>query len=169
MEAQEAVATAVYPGSFDPITMGHVDVVTRASHMFEQIVMAVVKNPGKEPLISLDDRVKLVRESIRHLPNVKVESFEGLTVDLAQKHQANVIIRGLRAVSDFENEFAMAQINKKLSPKVDTVFLTAGVEYQFLSSSMMKEVAALGGDISGLVPEQVREYLKTRLSVKAER
>jgi pantetheine-phosphate adenylyltransferase len=116
----------------------------------------------------LDDRVKLVRESIRHLPNVKVESFEGLTVDLAQKHQANVIIRGLRAVSDFENEFAMAQINKKLSPKVDTVFLTAGVEYQFLSSSMMKEVAALGGDISGLVPEQVREHLKKRLSAKAE-
>lgn len=154
------MSTAVYPGSFDPITMGHVDVVMRASQMFEQVIMAVVKNPGKKPLISLEDRVKLVRESIRHLSNVKVESFEGLTVDLAKKHQANVIIRGLRAVSDFENEFAMAQINKRLSPDVDTVFLTAGVEYQFLSSSMMKEVAALGGDISGLVPEQVRQYLK---------
>lgn len=159
--------TAVYPGSFDPITMGHVDVVTRASQMFEQIVMAVVKNPGKKPLISLEDRVNLVRDSIGHLTNVKVESFEGLTVDLAKKHNANVIIRGLRAVSDFENEFAMAQINKRLSSNIDTVFLTAGVEYQFLSSSMMKEVAALGGDIGGLVPESVQRYLKNALAGKA--
>jgi pantetheine-phosphate adenylyltransferase len=147
--------------------MGHLDVVTRASHMFEQIIMAVVKNPGKKPLIPIGDRMDLVHESIRHLPNVKVEAFEGLTVDLAKKHQANVIIRGLRAVSDFENEFAMAQINKKLSPKIDTVFLTAGVEYQFLSSSMMKEVAELGGDIGGLVPEQVRSYLTWYFSGKA--
>jgi pantetheine-phosphate adenylyltransferase len=162
------VPIAIYPGSFDPITMGHVDVVTRASQMFEQVIMAVVKNPGKKPLISLEDRVKLVRESIHHLPNVQVEFFEGLTVDLARKHQANVIIRGLRAVSDFENEFAMAQINKRLSPDVDTVFLTAGVEYQFLSSSMMKEVAALNGDISGLVPEPVLHYLSRTFAGKAE-
>lgn len=161
------MTTAIYPGSFDPITMGHLDVVTRASHMFEQIIMAVVKNPGKSALIPLDDRVKLVQESIQDLPNVKVESFEGLTVDLAKKHQANVIIRGLRAVSDFENEFAMAQINKKLCADIETVFLTAGVEYQFLSSSMMKEVAELGGDISGLVPDQVRRYLQKAKAAKA--
>lgn len=150
---------AIYPGSFDPITMGHLDVVTRASRMFEQIIMAVVKNPGKKPLISTKDRVMLAQESVKHLPNVTVESFEGLTVDLANKKQAKVIIRGLRAVSDFENEFAMAQINKKLSSNVDTVFLTSGPEYQFLSSSMMKEVVSLGGDISGLVPEHVQKHL----------
>ncbi|HEY9746049.1 MAG TPA: pantetheine-phosphate adenylyltransferase [Oculatellaceae cyanobacterium] len=159
---------AIYPGSFDPITMGHLDVVTRASQIFEQIVMAVVKNPGKKPLIPVEDRVRLARESVRHLPNVQVEAFEGLTVKLAEKHQSKVIIRGLRAVSDFENEFAMAQINKKLLPGVDTVFLTAGAEYQFLSSSMMKEVALLGGDISGLVPEPVCRYFKTAFPGKVD-
>jgi pantetheine-phosphate adenylyltransferase len=158
-ESYEAVTTAVYPGSFDPITMGHVDVVTRASHLFDKIIMAVVKNPGKQPLIPLDERVKLAQESIKHLPNVEVESFEGLTVDLAKAHNAKVIIRGLRAVSDFENEFAMSQMNKRLCPDVETVFMMAGLEYQFLSSSMTKEVALLGGAIGDLVPAHVREYL----------
>lgn len=154
------MTTAIYPGSFDPITMGHMDIITRASQMFEKIVMAVVRNPGKQANISLDERVTLIRESVKHLKNVTVESFEGLTVDLAKAHQAKIIIRGLRAVSDFENEFAMSQMNKRLCPDVETVFMMAGMEYQFLSSSMTMEVARLGGCIDGLVPDKVQVHLK---------
>jgi pantetheine-phosphate adenylyltransferase len=153
------VTTAIYPGSFDPITNGHVDVVTRASQLFEKIIMAVVRNPGKNAHIGIEERVKLVEQSVRHLSNVTVASFEGLTVDLAREHNARVIIRGLRAVSDFENEFAMSQMNKQLCPQTETVFMMAGLEYQFLSSSMIKEVARLGGDITGLVPDHVNAYL----------
>jgi len=153
---------AVYPGSFDPITMGHVDILTRASQMFEQVIMAVVKNPGKRPNIPIEERVEQVRNSISHLSNVKVQAFEGLTVELAKAHNAKVIIRGLRAVSDFEYEFAMSQMNKRLCPDVETIFMMAGLEYQFLSSSMTNEVAKLGGNIKGLVPEHVREYLVNR-------
>ena len=120
--------------------------------------MAVVKNPQKKPNISLEERVKLVEGSTRHLSNVTVQSFEGLTVDLAQAYNAKIIIRGLRAVSDFEHEFAMSQMNKQLRPDVETVFMMAGLEYQFLSSSMTNEVARLGGSIDGLVPENVRQY-----------
>lgn len=149
---------AVYPGSFDPITLGHVDIVTRASQMFGKIVMAVVKNPQKKPNIEILERVKLVEQSVQHLSNVQVVSFEGLTVDLAKKHDAKIIIRGLRAVSDFENEFAMSQMNKQLCPGVETLFMMAGLEFQFLSSSMTNEVARLGGSIVGLVPEHVRAY-----------
>lgn len=151
--------TAVYPGSFDPITMGHLDIVTRASQMFHKVIMAVVKNPGKQPNIPLEERIHLVRQSVSHLPNVEAESFEGLTVNLAKFHNAKVIIRGLRAVSDFEYEFAMSQMNKHLCSEVETVFMMADLEYQFLSSSMTHEVAALGGDIQGLVPENVSAYL----------
>ena len=150
---------AIYPGSFDPITLGHVDIVTRASRMFERLVMAVVRNPSKVPYFSVEERVRLVRESVQTLPNVTVESFDGLTVDLAQSQSASVIIRGLRAMSDFENEFAMSQMNKRLCPTVETIFMMAGLEYQFLSSSMAKEVAGLGGDIRGLVPEKVQAML----------
>ncbi len=153
------MTTAIYPGSFDPITMGHVDVATRASRMFEKIIMAVVKNPGKKPMISIEQRVKLVQKSVGHLKNVRVESFEGLTVELAKAHKAKAIIRGLRATSDFENEFAMFQMNKQLCPDIETMFMMAGLEYQFLSSSMLKEVARLGGNIQGLVPDQVQAYL----------
>lgn len=148
--------TAIYPGSFDPITMGHVDIVTRASRMFERIIMAVVGNPAKTAYLSLEERVQLVRESVQALPNVVVESFEGLTVDLARSHDATIIIRGLRAMSDFENEFAMSQMNKRLCPDVETIFMMAGLDYQFLSSSMAKEVASFGGSVEGLVPENAR-------------
>ncbi len=154
--------TAIYPGSFDPITLGHVDIVTRASQLFETIIMAVVKNPGKQPGIPISDRVELVRECVAHLPNVQVRSFEGLTVELAKEHQAKVIIRGLRAVSDFEHEFMMSQMNKNLCPETETIFMMAGLEYQFLSSSMVKEVANLGGNVSNLVPKQVHTYLETQ-------
>ncbi len=155
------MTTAIYPGSFDPITLGHVDVVSRASQLFDKIVMAVVRNPGKKEHISIEKRVEMVRQSVGHLGNVQVESFEGLTVNLARAHQAKVIIRGLRAVSDFEFEFAMSQMNKQLAPDVETIFMMAGLEYQFLSSSMIKEVARLGGKIDGLVPENVGRYLSS--------
>lgn len=158
-ESYEAVTVAIYPGSFDPITLGHVDLVSRASRLFDRIVMAVVRNPGKDPHATIEERVKLVKESVGHLRNVQVESFEGLTVDLAKAHQAKVIIRGLRAMSDFENEFAMSQMNKQLCPDIETVFMMAGLEYQFLSSSMIKEVARLGGDVNNLVPAGVAAYL----------
>jgi pantetheine-phosphate adenylyltransferase len=151
------VKTAIYPGSFDPITLGHVDIVTRASGMFSKIVMAVVGNPSKTPHFSADERVRLVRDSVKALSNVTVQSFEGLTVDLAHQCGASVIIRGLRAMSDFEIEFAMFQMNKRLSADIETVFMMAGLEYQFLSSSMVKEVARFGGSVDGLVPDAVLE------------
>ncbi len=154
------MTVAVYPGSFDPITLGHVDILTRASRLFDRVILAVVKNPGKHSLIPLDERVKLVKESIGHLTNVDVESFEGLTVAFAKTHGAQVIIRGLRAVSDFEYEFKMSQMNRNLSPETETVFMMAGLEYQFLSSSMVKEVSMLGGNISNLVPKSVKSYLE---------
>ncbi len=159
---------AVYPGSFDPITLGHVDIITRASQMFEQVIMAVVKNPGKQPNIPINEREEQVRQSVKHLSNVSVQAFEGLTVDLAKAHNAKVIIRGLRAVSDFEYEFAMSQMNKRLSPSVETIFMMAGLEYQFLSSSMTNEVAKLGGNIHGLVPEHVGRYLVARRAEGAQ-
>lgn len=153
------MTTAIYPGSFDPITLGHVDIVTRASRLFEHIVMAVVKNPGKTARYGFDERVRLVRENVEHLGNVAVESFDGLTVNLAERHKAKVIIRGLRAVSDFEHEFMMSQMNKTLNPGIETVFMMAGLEYQFLSSSMVKEVAQYGGDVSTVVPGNVQALL----------
>jgi pantetheine-phosphate adenylyltransferase len=153
------MATAIYPGSFDPITLGHVDIVSRASRLFERIIMAVVRNPNKQVRFTLAEREDFVRESVKHLGNVEVGSFEGLTVEFAKLHNARIIIRGLRAVSDFEFEFMMSQMNKNLNPDLETVFMMAGMEYQFLSSSMVKEVAALGGDVSNLVPAIVRKRL----------
>ena len=157
---------AVYPGSFDPITHGHVDIVTRASRLFDKIVMAVVKNPGKDALASLEERVTMAETCVASLKNVEVTSFEGLTVDLAKSHNASVIIRGLRAVSDFENEFKMSQMNQMLAPDIETVFMMADRDYQFLTSSMVKEVFALGADVSGVVPDNVRQYLKSHVQQK---
>lgn len=155
---------AVYPGSFDPITMGHVDVITRASRMFDQIIMAVVANPQKKNLFPLSKRVEMIKNSIGFLNNVKIESFEGLTVDFARKHGAAVIIRGLRAISDFELEFQMSQMNKTLYPDIETIFVMAKLDYTFLSSSMIKEVVTLGGDVSSLVPEPVQVALQDVMS-----
>ena len=156
---ETAVPTAIYPGSFDPITLGHIDVVSRASQLFEKVIMAVVRNPGKNPGLSIVERETLVRQSVAHLPNVEVISFEGLTVELARAHNAKVIIRGLRAVSDFEYEFMMSQMNKNLAPEIETIFMMAGLEYQFLTSSMVREVAHLGGNVANLVPPQVNALL----------
>ncbi len=153
------MVVALYPGSFDPITRGHVDVVTRASAMFEKVVMAVVGNPQKNPLFDIPERVSLIEASIGHLQNVTVKSFEGLTVEFAKSQEATVIVRGLRAISDFELEFQMSQMNKTLYPQLETVFVMANLDYTFLSSSMVKEVVKLGGDVSSLVPLPVQQAL----------
>jgi len=149
---------AVYPGSFDPITNGHVDVLRRASKLFDKVIIAVLKNPSKVHYLTVDDRIKLIKESVLDLGNIEVDSFEGLTVDYARKKNAKVLIRGLRAVSDFEHEMQMAQMNKTLYPDLETMFLVPSVENNFLSSSLVKEVATFGGDISQVVPEAVNNY-----------
>ncbi|MDD3012816.1 MAG: pantetheine-phosphate adenylyltransferase [Candidatus Gastranaerophilales bacterium] len=152
------LTTAIYPGSFDPITNGHVDVLRRASKLFENIIIAVLENPSKTPSLPVNDRIKLIKDSISDLKNVNVDTFKGLTVDYARKKNAQVLIRGLRAVSDFEHEMQMAQMNKNLYPDLETIFLVPSVENSFLSSSLVKEVSAFGGDISQIVPESVNNY-----------
>lgn len=153
------MTVAIYPGSFDPITNGHIDVLHRASNLFDHVIIAVLINPSKIPFLSIDVRMNLIRESITDLKNVEVDSFEGLTVDYAIKKSAKVLIRGLRAISDFEHEMQMAQINKTLKPEIETIFLVPKIEYNFLASSLVKEVALLGGDVSQLVPKVVNEHL----------
>ncbi len=150
---------AVYPGSFDPITNGHLDIVERSSEMFDTIIIAVFANPRKEPLLTVEERLDLIREVTRHLPNVQVDSFEGLLSDYARQRSAKVIIRGLRAVSDFEYEFQMSLMNKKLNPNVETIFMTSSSKNIYVSSTIIKEVSALGGAVSGLVPRAVENRL----------
>jgi len=155
------LTVAIYPGSFDPITNGHLDVLERASKIFEKIIIAVLGNPNKKSFLPTETRVKLIKESVTHLKNVEVDSFTGITVEYAVSKDANVLIRGLRAVSDFEYEMQMAQINQNLNPQIDTIFLVPKVENNFVSSSIVKEVSLLGGDISQFVPEPVNMYLKS--------
>lgn len=155
---------AVYPGSFDPITLGHLDIITRASKLFDEVVMAVVANPGKNPLLPIDVRAELISRVIGDMPGVTVDTFQGLTVDFAKNKQISVIIRGLRAVSDYEAELSMAQTNKQLLPELETIFLMTKAEYSFISSSTVKEIARLGGDVSQFVPPPVNEYLKRHFS-----
>lgn len=155
--------TAIYPGSFDPVTLGHVDVVTRASGLFDRVIMAVVVDTAKQPLFTTEQRLELIETSVSHLPNVIVKDFDGLLVNFARSCGATVIIRGLRAISDFEYEFKMCQMNKVLYPECETVFVMSSLEYTFLSSSMVKEVVRLGGDVTGLVPEPVLKALNPSL------
>ena len=150
---------AIYPGTFDPITNGHIDVATRAAKLFEKVVIGVYDLPDKRLLFNTEERVDLVRQSITDLPNVDVESFGGLTVDFARKVGAITIVRGLRIGADFEREFEMALMNKKLWPEYELVCLMANLQYQFLSSSLLKEVATLGGNIESLVPKSVETAL----------
>lgn len=156
------MAKALCPGSFDPPTNGHIDVIERAARWFDHVVVAVIANPSKEPLFSLDDRKALLREALGHLENVEVESFAGLLVDFANERDLNVIVKGLRAVSDFEYELQMAQMNAALSPGIDTMFVTAKPSWAFLSSSLVKQVARYGGNIEGLVPPGVASALAER-------
>lgn len=158
--------TAIYPGSFDPVTNGHLDVIERAAQIFDQVVVAVSVNSAKNPLLSMDERVDLIRQVLKPFPNVRVDSFTGLTVEYASNIDAHVIIRGLRAISDFDNEFQMAVINKKMQPKVETLFMMAKSDYSFLSSSLVKEIAKYGGCIKGFVPEIVELKLREKLNQK---
>ena len=152
------MTVAIYPGSFDPVTNGHMDVLYRASKLFDHVIIAVLENKAKKSFISVDDRVKLIEKCVVGLSNVQVDYFHGLTVDYAKEKNAKVLIRGLRAVSDFEYEMQMAQMNKSLYLELETIFLVPLIENTFLSSSIVKEVAILGGDISKMVPAQVLDY-----------
>lgn len=145
----------IYPGSFDPVTLGHLDVIRRSSKIVDQLIIGVLKNKSKNSLFTNTERVQMIETVVRDLDNVTVEAFDGLTVTFAKDKGASVIVRGLRAISDFEYELQFAQINHKLAPDIDTMFLTTSVEYSYLSSSIVKEVASYGGDISGLVPNDI--------------
>lgn len=147
----------VYPGSFDPVTSGHLDVICRAAAMFDDVTVAVLVNKNKKPAFTTDQRMEFIKRSIQHLPNVKVDSFAGLLVDYMKKTDANVVIRGLRALSDFEYEYQMAAMNAKLAKDIETIFLMTDINLSFLSSSMVKELASHGGDITGLVPDAIKE------------
>lgn len=152
----------IYPGSFDPITNGHLDIIERSAKIFEKVVVAVAVNLDKNPLFPMEEKKKLIKESTKHLKNIEVDSFTGLLIDYLKKTKTNLIVKGLRAVTDFEIEFQMALINKKLNPKVETFFLVTKAENAFLSSSVVKEVASFGGDVSAFVPECVNKKLKEK-------
>ncbi len=157
---------AIYPGSFDPITNGHLDIANRAAKLFEKLIIGVYDTPAKHILFTTEERVDLVKQAIADLPTVDVKSFSGLTVDFARKVKAQAMVRGLRMSSDFEREFEMALMNKNLSPELELVCLMTNLEYQFLSSSLLKEVARLGGSIDGLVPEPVAVALRKKFGGK---
>ncbi|MBI4288278.1 MAG: pantetheine-phosphate adenylyltransferase [Chloroflexi bacterium] len=159
---------AVYPGSFDPVTNGHLDIAVRAASLFDELIVAVYDAPPKHLLFTTDQRVELMRQALGHLPNVKIGFFTGLIVDYAHKVGARAIVRGLRMSSDFEHEFEMALMNKNLAPDVEVVCLMTAVDFQFLSSSLLKEVAQLGGSISNLVPKHVAAALKKKYSLPEE-
>lgn len=153
---------AMYPGTFDPITLGHDDLVRRACRLFDRVVVAIAANPSKEPLFTLDERVELVRASLQDLENVEVSGYDGLTVDFAREHGLGVIVRGLRAVSDFEYEFQLANMNRHLAVEVETAFLTPNENYNFVSSSLVREICSMGGDISEFVSPVVNDALIKR-------
>ena len=155
--------TVIYPGSFDPITNGHLDLIQRATKLFDQVIVAVAKNESKAPLFTLRERLELVAQSIQHLPNVSADSFDGLLVDYVEQRSGQAVIRGLRAVSDFEFEFQLALMNRKLNERVETIFMMPKDTYTFLSSRIVKEIARLGGDVSAFLPSQVREALVKKL------
>jgi len=158
---------AIYPGSFDPITNGHLDVLSRAARLFDEVIMAVAINQSKQVLFSVKERVELLKASCQHLPNVRVASFNGLLVDFARQSEAKAVIRGLRAVSDFEFEFQMALMNRSLEPELEALFLMPSEEYSYISSRMVKEVARLGGEVSRFVPKCVEDALKTRFAAQS--
>lgn len=160
--------TAVCPGSFDPMTMGHYDIIARAAKMFTRVIVLVVPNVAKSPTFSLEERVELIKKSIGGLENVEVDCFDGLLADYIKKVGAGAIVKGLRAVSDFEYEFQMALTNKKLNPQVETLFLTTATRNMYLSSSMVKQIASMGGDISSFVPEVIRADIMNRIFIKKD-
>ena len=159
---------AMYPGTFDPITNGHHDMVRRASKVFEGVMVAIAANPGKTPLFSVEERVALARQVLADVPNVEVMGYSGLTVEFAHEHGLGVVIRGLRAVSDFEFEFQLATMNRHLSDRVETMFMTPLENFNFVSSTLIREIASLGGDVSEFVHPVVAEALRVRLAQKAK-
>lgn len=158
--------TAVYPGSFDPVTYGHMDIIERAAKLTDRLVIGVLKNNTKTPLFSSDERVNMLKKVTASLPNVTVRSFEGLSVDFARDEGAAAIVRGLRAVTDFEYELQLAQTNRALAPGVDTIFLTTNLKYSYLSSSTVKEIAFFGGDISGFVHPEIAAMVREKIKEK---
>jgi pantetheine-phosphate adenylyltransferase len=155
---------AVYPGSFDPPTLGHLDVIQRAAQLFDKVIVAVGANPEKSPWFTVGERVRMLQECTAHLPNVEVDSFQGLLVDYARRRGAKAIVKGLRAVSDFEAEFQMALANRTLAPEIETLFLMTSAEHMFVSSSTVKEIAQLGGDVREFVPEPVARQLSAKIA-----
>ncbi|MBI3493902.1 MAG: pantetheine-phosphate adenylyltransferase [Acidobacteria bacterium] len=160
---------AVYPGSFDPLTNGHVDIITRGARLFDRIIVAMLVNAEKAPLFSVDERVEIARAVFKAHPKVEVDTFGGLLVDYVERRQAQVIVRGLRAVSDFEFEFQMALMNQRLNAKIETVFMMPAEQYTYISSRLIKEVFSLGGRVHGLVPELVEERLREKVSTTRTR
>ncbi len=156
--------TAIYPGSFDPVTNGHLDLIERASRLFDRLVVAILLNPEKDPLFSVPERVEMLNEVVGHLPNVEVDTFDGLLVDYARRKQARVILRGIRAVSDYEYELQMALMNRQLQPEIETVFMLPAEAYSYLSSGLVKEVGRLGGSLKGLVPAAVEERIRAKVA-----
>ncbi len=157
------MATAVCPGSFDPVTLGHIDIIRRAASMFDLVIVAVMTNPSKKPSFTAEERVEFLKRVTKEIPNVEIDCFDGLLAEYTREKGAAAIVKGLRAVSDFEYEFQMSLTNKKLNPQVETVFLTTSAEYMYLSSSIVKQVASFGGDISGFVAESTLEDIQKRL------
>lgn len=154
---------AVYPGSFDPVTFGHLDIIKRSCKVVDELIVGVLNNNAKIPLFSVEERVKMLEEVTKDLTNVKIVPFNGLLVDFAKQHNASVTIRGLRAITDFEYELQMSQINHKLDSSLETIFLTTSIEYSYVSSTIVKEVASLGGDIANFVPKEVIEKLEQKM------
>ena len=157
------MTTAVYPGSFDPVTNGHLDIIRRAAKMFDHLIIAVLNNNSKTPLFSTSERVTMLREITKDIPNVEVESFDGLTIDYCHKKNASFMVRGLRAVTDFEYELQIAQTNRVVAPDIDTVFLTTNLKYSYLSSSIVKEIAYYKGDISAFVDPMVADCIHGKM------
>ncbi len=154
---------AVYPGSFDPVTYGHLDIIRRSRSLADELIVGVLNNKAKTPLFSVEERVKMLEEMTKNMPGVKIVPFEGLLIDFAKEMSAGIVVRGLRAVTDFEYELQMAQTNNKLSPELETVFLTTSLEYSYLSSTIVKEVAAFGGDISQFVPGTIERRIQEKI------
>ena len=168
----ENMRRAVYPGSFDPVTLGHLDIIERSASLVDELIVGVLVNRAKTPLFSAEERVKMLKDVTQNIPNIRIEAFTGLSVDFVKKCNAKFIVRGLRAITDFEYELQMAQTNKIINAEIDTIFLTTSLEYAYLSSTTVKEVAWYGGDISHFLPphvaEQVREKIRVRRSDQRE-
>jgi len=159
---------AVYPGSFDPVTYGHLDIIERSASLVDELIVAVLVNRSKTPLFSVDERVNMLRDVTRNISNIRVESFSGLSVDFVEKCEARFIVRGLRAITDFEYELQMAQTNRVIKPAIDTIFLATNLDYAYVSSTTVKEVAFYGGDISRFVPDVIAERLREKIAQQRE-